>query len=110
MPNQEAMQTITVEELKSRIDQGENVHLLDVRESFEHDEFNIGGLLIPLGQIQTMQTDAIEAWKAEELVCYCRSGNRSGQACQILEMLGFLNVKNLSGGMLAWKEKIDRVL
>ncbi len=78
---------------------------MDVREPAEHDEFNIGGELIPLGKIQSMEVDQLEELKNQEnSFCYCRSGNRSGQACQILEMLGFTNTKNLQGGMLAWKQ------
>lgn len=99
------MQLITVEELQSRIKNGEALHLLDVREPAENAEYNIGGTLLPLGKIQNMQVDEIEDWKNQEVICYCRSGNRSGQACQILEMLGFTNTKNLTGGMLAWKER-----
>ena len=100
------MQLISVEELKARIDAGETLHLLDVREPFEHEDFNIGGALLPLGKIQTLQTDDIEGWKDEEIICYCRSGNRSGQACMILEGAGFTNLKNLSGGMNAWQDRI----
>lgn len=100
------MQTISVEELKARIDAGETLHLLDVREPFEHEDFNIGGVLLPLGKIQTLQTDDIEGWKDQEIICYCRSGNRSGQACMILEGAGFTNLKNLSGGMNAWQDRI----
>jgi len=99
------MTTLSVEEVKSRIDQGENLHILDVREPHENTEFNIGGTLIPLGKIQTMQLDEIEELKNEEVIVYCRSGNRSGQACLILEMAGFTNVKNLTGGMLEWRDK-----
>jgi rhodanese-related sulfurtransferase len=99
------MQTISATELKSRIDAGEKINLIDVREPFENAEFNIGGQLVPLGKIQTMQVDDIENLKEEEVILYCRSGNRSGQACLILDTLGFKNTKNLSGGMLAWQEK-----
>lgn len=100
------MQTISVEELKARIDAGETLHLLDVREPFEHEDFNIGGVLLPLGRIQSLQTDEIDGWKDQEVICYCRSGNRSGQACMILEGAGFTNLKNLSGGMNAWQDRI----
>jgi rhodanese-related sulfurtransferase len=99
------MQNITVDEVKTRLNTGEKVNLVDVREPYENAEFNIGGLLIPLGKIQTMQVDELEDLKEEEVICYCRSGNRSGQACMILDMLGFRNTKNLSGGMIAWQEK-----
>ena len=99
------MQNISVDEVRSRLQSGEKINLLDVREPGEHAEFNIGGILIPLGRIQTMQVDDIEDLKEEEVVCYCRSGNRSGQACMILDMLGFKNTKNLAGGMQEWQEK-----
>jgi rhodanese-related sulfurtransferase len=99
------MQPISVEELKARIDAGESLHLLDVREPFEHEDFNIGGLLLPLGRVKNMETDDIDDWKDLEVICYCRSGNRSGQACMILETAGFSNVKNLSGGMNAWQDR-----
>ncbi|HEX9513784.1 MAG TPA: rhodanese-like domain-containing protein [Puia sp.] len=100
------MQPISVEELKAKIDAGESLHLLDVREPSERADFNIGGVLLPLGKIQTMQTDDIDDWKDKEVICYCRSGNRSGQACLILETAGFTNVKNLTGGMMAWQDRI----
>jgi rhodanese-related sulfurtransferase len=99
------MQNITVEELKARMDAGEIVNLLDVREPYENTEFNIGGILLPLGQVQNMLLDDIEDLKDKEVICYCRSGNRSGQACSFLEMVGFKDTKNLVGGMLAWQEK-----
>jgi rhodanese-related sulfurtransferase len=99
------MKTISTEEVKSRLDAGEQLHILDVREPYENTEFNIGGTLLPLGKIQGMQIEDIEDLKNEEVIIYCRSGNRSGQACLILETMGFTNVKNLTGGMLEWREK-----
>ena len=99
------MTNITAEEVKQRLDAGEDLNLVDVREPDERAAFNIGGLFIPLGKIQTMQTDEIDEMKNEEVIFYCRSGNRSGQACLILETMGFTNVKNLTGGMLDWQAK-----
>lgn len=99
------MQAVSVEEVKSRLDAGETLHLLDVREPSEHAEFDIGGQLLPLGKIRMLDTEAIDGWKEQEVICYCRSGNRSGQACMILESAGFTNVRNLTGGMLAWVER-----
>ena len=99
------MQAVSVEEIKTRLDAGETLHLVDVREPSEHTEFNIGGQLLPLGRIRNLDTDAIDVWKGQEVICYCRSGNRSGQACMILESAGFTNVKNLTGGMLAWVDR-----
>jgi rhodanese-related sulfurtransferase len=98
------MQLISVSEVRERMSKGEKLNLVDVREISEHDEFNIGGMLIPLGKFQAMELDQLETLKDQELICYCRSGNRSGQACQILDMLGFTNTKNLEGGMLAWRK------
>ncbi|HEX5025193.1 MAG TPA: rhodanese-like domain-containing protein [Agriterribacter sp.] len=99
------MQIITAEEVNNRLQAGEKLNLIDVREPGENAEFNIGGILLPLGRIQNMNIGEIEALKDEEVICYCRSGNRSGQACLILDTLGFSNTKNLAGGMLAWREK-----
>lgn len=83
---------------------GEKLNLLDVREDNERAEFNIGGVHLSLGKIQMMQVELVEAWKDEEIIVYCRSGNRSGTACLYLEHLGFKGASNLAGGMLAWKE------
>ena len=102
------MQNITIEEVKERLDKGEQLHLVDVREPHERAEFNIGGAHIPLGQVQMMQVDELDNLKNEEVIVYCRSGNRSGQAAMILETLGFTNAKNLAGGMLAWQSKFGQ--
>lgn len=98
------MQDITAAEVAARLKAGEQLHLLDVREPDEYAEYNIGAKLIPLGQILSMQVDDIEDWKEEEVIIHCRSGKRSLQAGLVLETLGFQNVKNLIGGMLAWQE------
>lgn len=102
------MQNITVEELNAKIQSGEKINLVDVREPHENAEFNIGGLLHPLGKIQTMQLDEIDNLKDQPIYVYCRSGNRSGQACLILETAGFTNTINVAGGMLAWQERITK--
>lgn len=99
------MNTISPETLKARLDAGEKIHLVDVREPNEHEQFNIGGILLPVGEIMAMQTDEIDHLKEEEVIFYCRSGNRSGHACQVAEMMGFVNPVNLTGGMLAWTAK-----
>lgn len=98
------MEIISVTDLKERLAAGEKLNLVDVREVEENTAFNIGGKLIPLGQIMTMQTDEIDHLKNEEVICYCRSGQRSMQACMMLETMGFSNVKNLVGGMVKWQE------
>ncbi len=98
------MKTIQVAELNQRLQNGEKLHLVDVRETFEHEEFNIGGILLPLGDIRMGDTEKIDHLKDEEVYLYCRSGNRSGQAAMILETMGFGNVTNVVGGMLAWQD------
>lgn len=102
------MQNITAEEVKARLDAGEKLNLVDVREPHEHADFNIGGKLYPLGKIQTMQVDELESLQEEEVIVYCRSGNRSGQAAMILDTLGFKNTKNLVGGMMNWESVYGR--
>jgi len=104
------MQNITVEELKTRLSAGEKVNLVDVREPNENADFNIGGTLYPLGKIKSMNVEELEDLKNEEVICYCRTGNRSGQACLILDTLGFKKTKNLVGGMVAWTEKFGKTV
>jgi len=99
------MKEITVEALKARMDAGEKIHLLDVREPSEYAEFNIGGQLIPLGNIQAMAIDEIEDLRNEEVIIHCRSGKRSATACAFLEQFGFTDTTNVVGGVLAWQEK-----
>jgi rhodanese-related sulfurtransferase len=99
------MKTISVEEIKAKLDAGEKINLVDVREPHEHEAFNIGGILLPLGKVQGLETDDIDHLKNETVYVYCRSGNRSGQACLMLEPYGFKDIINVSGGMLAWQEK-----
>ncbi len=99
------MRSITVEQLKARMDAGEKIHLIDVREPDEYKEFNIGAQLVPLGKIQSMQVDELDDLKNEEVIIHCRSGKRSMTACMFLETLGFTDTVNVEGGMLAWQEK-----
>jgi rhodanese-related sulfurtransferase len=96
------MRTITVQELKSKIDAKENFRFLDVREPNEYEQANLGAILLPLGNIANAQIEDIEDWKNDEVIIHCRSGMRSGQACMILESMGFTNTVNVMGGILAW--------
>ena len=100
------MTEISVEQLKARMDAGEKLNLLDVREPSEYAEFNIGGLLFPLGKIQGMQIEDIEDLRNEEVIINCRSGKRSMMACMMLEQMGFTKTVNVVGGILDWQEKI----
>ena len=94
---------ITVQELKQKLDAGEEFVFIDVREQWEYDEFNLGAQLIPLGSIGEASAD-LQEHKDAEIVVHCRSGQRSGMAKQLLQSFGFTNVRNLLGGVLAWKE------
>lgn len=98
---------ITVTELKNKLGQGEDFVLIDVREPHEHADFNVGGQLIPVGQFVAAIPD-LEAHRDKEVVLYCRSGGRSGMAQQALQQAGFKNVRNLTGGMLAWMDTFGR--
>ena len=100
------MKNITVAELKEKMDRGEKVNLVDVREPHEYQESRIGGKLVPLGKIQTMQVEELEDLKDEEVIVYCRSGRRSMMACMVLDQLGFRDTYNLEGGILAWQEVV----
>src|SRR5436189_108757 len=94
------MENISVDEVKQRLDAGEKLNLIDVREPYENAEFNIGGKLIPIGKIQSQQIEEIEDLKNEEVILYCRSGNRSGISALVLDQLGFTNTKNLVGSII----------
>lgn len=99
------MRNISVEELKQRMDKGEKINLIDCREPHEYAEANLGGKLVPLGKIQTMQIEDLEHLKDEEVIVHCRSGQRSMMACMVLDQLGFKDTVNVEGGILAWQEK-----
>ena len=94
---------INVQELKQKLDKGEEFIFIDVREQHEYDEFNLGAKLIPLGDF-TAAIPTLEAHKAEEIVIHCRSGARSGMATVMLQEAGFKNARNLEGGVVAWAE------
>ncbi|MEO6169269.1 MAG: rhodanese-like domain-containing protein [Chitinophagales bacterium] len=101
------MQEISVEELKSRLDSGEAFHLVDVREPWEYEEFNIGARNLPLSSFMSFMPE-LEDWKDEEIVIHCKMGGRSMQAVAILEQMGFKQVKNVTGGMEEWKLKFPK--
>ena len=98
------MKEISVQELKEKLDKGEDFQLIDVREDFEYQTSNLGGELIPLGGI-LIETDKIATDK--DVVIMCRSGKRSAAAIMQLEAQGYTNLYNLFGGILAWQEDID---
>lgn len=93
---------ITVQDLKARLDAGEKLNLIDVREPDEYAADNIGATLIPLGEL-AYRVDELEDLQNDEVIVHCRSGKRSAMAQQILEENGFTNVRNVIGGMLAYR-------
>jgi rhodanese-related sulfurtransferase len=107
------MEEITVEELKQKIDTADNdIFLLDVREPFEQYQSKIeyqNSQLIPVGELAD-RLDEIEDRRNQEIVCMCRSGSRSAEACKLLEKKGFSDVKNLKGGINDWARNIDNSL
>src|SRR5207244_170044 len=98
------MKEMTVEELKLRMDKGEKLNVIDVRETWEYDEFNIGANNIPLS-VFISRLEELEDFKDDELIVHCKMGGRSMQAVAILDQSGFKNVKNVIGGMDEWKMK-----
>ncbi|TXI15346.1 MAG: rhodanese-like domain-containing protein [Pedobacter sp.] len=98
------MQEITVQTLKQKLDNKEDFQLIDVRETFEYEMSNLGGENIPLAGI-LIEADKIS--KDKPVIVHCRSGKRSMIAIMQLEQLGFTNLYNLRGGILAWAEEIE---
>lgn len=94
---------ITVQELKERLQSGEKFNFIDVREEYEFEADNLGAKLIPLGDFPD-HLEELEALKDEEIVIHCRSGARSGNAQKFLQANGFSNVRNVLGGILAYRE------
>ena len=103
-PVETGVPEIQVEELKRRLDGGEDVFVLDVREPHEYQICNIGGHLIPLGDLPNR---VHELDSSREIVAHCRSGARSAKAVNFLRQAGFRKVHNLSGGILAWADRVD---
>ena len=95
---------IQAEELKQRLDAGDNVFLLDVREEHEYEISNIGGHLIPLGEL-TKRMHELDASK--EIIALCKMGPRGDKAVEVLRRAGFDKVRNLKGGIRAWSERVD---
>jgi sulfur-carrier protein adenylyltransferase/sulfurtransferase len=102
----EGIPQITVEQLKKKLDAKEDIFVLDVREPHEYPIANLGAPLIPVGSIES-RINEIAAHKNDEVIIHCRSGARSQKAALALKAAGFTNVSNLTGGILAWAEKID---
>lgn len=95
---------IVVEVLKERLDHGDPITVLDVREQHEYQLCNIGGVLIPLAQLPTRLA---ELDPAREYAVICRTGRRSARAVEFLKQSGFTKVRNVVGGIHEWSRKID---
>jgi len=95
---------ITARELKERLDRGEDVFILDVREPHEYQICNLKGHLIPLGELPKRMH---ELDSAREIVAHCKSGKRSAQAVDFLRQAGFRKIYNLRGGILSWSTEVD---
>ena len=95
---------IAPRELKSRLDRGDELFILDVREPHEYQICNLGGHLIPLGELSRRVN---ELDSSREIAVHCRSGKRSAEAVEFLRSAGFRKVLNLKGGILAWSDEVD---
>jgi adenylyltransferase/sulfurtransferase len=95
---------MTVKELKQRIDAGEAVQLIDVREPYEYQIAQIGGKLIPQNDVPQRLH---EIDREREVVVHCRSGARSQRIAEFLKQAGYPSVANVAGGILAWADEID---
>jgi sulfur-carrier protein adenylyltransferase/sulfurtransferase len=95
---------ITPRELKSRLDRGDDLFILDVREPHEFQICNLKGHLIPLGELPRR---VHELDSSREIVAHCRSGKRSAEAVDFLRKAGFRKILNLKGGILAWSDEVD---
>jgi len=96
-------------ELKERLDKGETPIMIDVREESEWEQQTLPGVIkISLRYIPDMVAERkLDEYKDQEVIMICRSGGRSGQATNFLRNNGFVGVRNLNGGMLAWKAFVD---
>ena len=98
---------IQAEELKQRLDAGENLFLLDVREEHEFEISNIGGHLIPLAELPK-RFNELDA--SREIIALCKMGPRGAKAVQLLNQAGFPKVRNLTGGIHAWADRVDKTV
>ncbi|MGC9158771.1 MAG: rhodanese-like domain-containing protein [Terracidiphilus sp.] len=98
---------LTVTELKQRMDNGEDLYLLDVREPWEHQIANLGGKLIPMNEVPHRLS---EIERDREIIVHCRVGRRSQRVAEFLRRAGYDNVANLSGGIHAWADQVDSSL
>ncbi|MBA2345231.1 MAG: molybdenum cofactor biosynthesis protein MoeB, partial [Rubrobacter sp.] len=96
---------ITVGELKTKMDNDEDINVLDVREPHEYELVNIGSKLIPLGELPERLIEVQN--NGGDVAVLCRSGSRSADAVRLMQNAGFSNTYNVKGGILAWSDEID---
>jgi len=106
-PDPDAIPELSPVALRARLDAGEELLLLDVREPFEAELARIDGArLIPLASLDATLPE-LEPWRERSVVVHCKSGGRSRRACQLLRSKGFRRVENLAGGIEAWSIEVD---
>jgi len=98
------MQEISVSELKTRLDNGDDIQVIDIREDYEVEIATLGGEHLPMGEVMD-NLDKIR--KDCDVIVHCRSGARSGNVVTYLTQNGYDNLYNLTGGILAWSAEID---
>jgi adenylyltransferase/sulfurtransferase len=106
----EGIRELDAAELKSRLDRGDRVRIIDVREPHEWEIVNleqVGARLLPLSQL-TERMHELDS--AEEIVLHCRTGARSAKAYRQLQAAGFRRLWNLSGGVIGWIDRVDPAL
>ena len=102
------LEDITVQQLKEKMDlHADKIFVLDVREPYEYDAYNIGVTLIPLGELPE-RIEELRPYADKEILIHCRSGKRSDTAKHFLLANGFTKVSNVLGGMLAWEEAFGK--
>ncbi len=107
LPHMSAVPEISVTELSELRDGDTSPFVLDVRQPDEYEAANIGGTLIPLGELPGRMDELSEHQNDERIVVHCRSGGRSAQAVEMLHAAGYTNAVNLAGGIHAWSDQID---
>jgi sulfur-carrier protein adenylyltransferase/sulfurtransferase len=103
-PGANDIPSITVEDLKKRLDAKDDIFILDVREPHEYQICNLNGYLIPVGDLPKRVN---ELDSSREIIAHCKMGGRSAKAVNFLRRSGFKKVYNLTGGITAWAEKVD---
>ena len=97
------MEDIDVKELKERLEKKDKFLFLDVRDEWEYEDDNLGAKNIPLADLPH-RLEELDSYKDQEIIIHCRSGARSGNAKKFLESKGFSQVRNVLGGIMAYRD------